>query len=257
MALKITKITNLSSKKDLVADLTKFNHQTEYSDTIIAEVTSADNWDEGDNVQVIWSEGAKEVIRAVGGTFESKAGKITISGLESVSKYSFDVNGQLLIGPENKLPSPVVLSVRIGNIRSAKNPKGDSIINFSDKEDGAPGTSIKLKELVDWIKEKSEDTETVAFPEQEGADADAANQPKNLEIEFKEFYYNITQKTFDFNVQSKADTQMTFGNFTIKKVGFRVTNTPVTLEKAKDETKGLEDGKVKTLPAADKKKTAS
>jgi hypothetical protein len=238
MALKITKIRNLTAKKDLKADdLTKFNHQTEYSDTISTEVTIAENWNSNDNIQVEWSEGT-ELIRAVGGTFKKVGAIVTISGLDSVSKYSFDVNGQLSIGPEAN-PDAVVLSVRIGNRPSAQNPKADLIINFSDTEDGAPGTSIKLNQLVDWIKGKAGDTEVVEFPKKEGGDP--ASQPENFEIEFKKLYYNITQNTFDINVQSKADTQMTFGNFTIKKVGFRVTNTPVTLD-----SKTLEDGKAKS-----------
>ncbi|OXG04184.1 hypothetical protein BC749_102870 [Flavobacterium araucananum] len=240
MALNIKKIENLSLKAELKSvDISKFSHQTEYSETISIALAVTEAWDPQDNIGVIWEEDGKEVIRAVGGTLEKKGKEATISGLESVSKYSFDVNGQLSIGPKDK-PDAVSLSVRVGNIRSAKNPKADTIINFSDTEDGATESSIKLNDLVDWIKDKSGDTEVVKFPEKDNVDA--AKQPKNFEIVFKKFYYNITQKTFDINVQSKEDNEIKFGAFTITKVGFRVTNTPVTFK---------EEKKLKVVPTAD------
>lgn len=242
MALNIKKIENLSLKAELKSvDISKFSHQTEYSDTISIALAVTEAWDPQDNIGVIWEEDGKEVIRAVGGTLEKKGKEATISGLESVSKYSFDVNGQLSIGPKDK-PDAVSLSVRVGNIRSAKNPKADTIINFSDTEDGATESSIKLNDLVDWIKDKSGDTEVVKFPEKEGLDEKSPDQPKNFEIVFKKFYYNITQKTFDINVQSKENNEIKFGAFKITKVGFRVTNTPVTFK---------EDKKLKVVPTAD------
>jgi len=244
MAVTIKTIRNLTLKDDLApAEAAKFSNQTAYSETISGEAEIPDTWKPAHNIQVLWSEGNKVVTRAISGTLAKEAKKVTISELVDVSKYSFGINGQLAIGPKTK-PEAVLLSVRVGNLPSVQNPKADWIIDFSDNEDGAPGTSIKLNELVDWIKDKSDDADAaVEFPEKEGEAED--KQPKNFEIEFKKFYYNITQNTFDFNVESKDGNEMTFGKFTIKKVGFRVTNAPLAV---KTEEEG-----VKILPNAVKK----
>lgn len=221
MAVTIKEIQNLTTPAKVAdADLVNFSFKEGSTDTIIIK-GDAPNWKPTDNIQVIWSDGANTG-RAVNGMLD-KANK-TITGLVDVSKYSVSVNGQLEIGPESK-PDAVVVSVRIGNIPSEKNPKADLIIDFSDKQDGAPGTSVKLNELVGWIQGKSGDETVVRYPEGK----DGGKEIKDFEIEFKEFYYNVTQNTFDFNVQSKQGNEMKFGNFTIKKVGFRITNTPITV----------------------------
>ncbi len=56
---------------------------------------------------------------------------------------------------------------------------------------------------------------------------------KDFEIIFNEFHFNMTSKTFKFDVQSKKDQSITFGNFTLKEVGFLVTNEPY------EETPGI------------------
>jgi len=257
MAVTITKIRNLTLKVDLATnELTKFSSPTVYAETISGEATVPDTWKVTHNIQVTWSEGQKVVTRAVGGTCTKEGAKATISGLLDVSKYSFGVHGKLSIGPKTK-PDAVSLSVRVGNIPSVQNKKADWIIDFSDTVDGGDPSSIKLNELVAWLKDKSGDEDAdVVFPETD--EADGAVQPKNFEIVFKKFYYNITQNTFDFDVESKDKddegkaSEIKFGNFTIKKVGFRVTNAPVPVE----EAKAGEEDNVRTLPAANKKKIA-
>lgn len=222
MAVTITEIKNLTTSATVdAAALANFSFKGTATDTITIKGDAPD-WKPTDNIQVTWTDGAKAGGRAVSGMLD-KENKV-ITGLVDVSKYSVSVNGQLGIGPETK-PDAVLVSVRIGNIPSEKNPKGDLIIDFSDKQDGAPGTAIKLNELVGWIQGKSGDKTAVSFPPGQGDGKDV----KDYEIEFKEFYYNVTQNTFDFNVQSKEGNEIKFGNFTIKKAGFRVTNTPVTV----------------------------
>jgi hypothetical protein len=252
MEVTITTIRNLTLKADLaVAEVAKFSNQTGYSETISGEATIPNNWKTTHNIQVKWGDDKTVVTRAVNGSITKEGTKVSINGLIDVSKYSFGINGKLSIGPKNK-PDAVSLSVRVGNIPSAQNKKADWIIDFSDTVDGGDPSTIKLNELVEWIKDKSGDTDVeVEFPKAEEAKTDA-DKPENFEIEFKKFYYNITQNTFDFNVESKDGNEMRFGAFTIKKVGFRVTNAPLAFE----EPKAVEDGKVKTLPVADKKKTA-
>lgn len=223
MVVTITAIKNLTTSAT-VTDLGNYSFKTGTTDTItIKEEAAKLEWKTTDNIQVTWSDGTNEK-RAVNGTLDSA--KNTISGLVDVSKYSVGINGQIGIGPVAK-PDAVLVSIRLGNIPSERNLKADWIIDFSDKQDGAPGTSIKLNELVEWIQSKSGDTATVSFPPSKEGD----KKLEDYSIEFKEFYYNVTQNTFDFNVQSKDGDTIQFGNFTIKKVGFRVTNTPQTVAK--------------------------
>lgn len=224
MAVRITEIKNLTNAAAIpAAELTNYSFKGATTDTITFKNDVPEGWKVTDNIQVTWSEDAN-VNRAVNGTLDITNKAIT--GLVDVSKYSVGLSGQIGIGPKTN-PEAVLVSVRIGNIPSERNPKSDWIIDFSDKEDGAPGTYIKLNELVEWIQSKSGDKAAVSFPPSE----DGNKKIGDYTIEFKEFYYNTTQNTFDFNVQSKDGDTIQFGNFTIKKVGFRVTNTPQTVEK--------------------------
>lgn len=225
MAVTIKEIKNLTDSTLLSEeDVKKFDNQTAYSNTISVDAITS-NWKSSDNIQVTWNDGTKVVARAVCGSMTKDGTKYTISGLIDVSKYKFGLNGQIEIGPKDKSEPAVEVSVRIGNLPSVKNPKGDWIIDFSDKEDGAPGSSIKLKNLVDWIQDKAGDTEKPSYPE-----IGDGKKPGELSIIFKDFYFNTTQNTFDFNVQTKDGDEIKFGNFTIKKAGFRITNTPVVIE---------------------------
>jgi hypothetical protein len=225
MAVAITAIKNLRTSALLSEEnVKKFDNQTAYSSTILADGITSD-WIPSDNIQVTWKDADKVIARAVGGSMTIDGTKYTISGLIDVSNYKFGLNGEIEIGPKDKSEPAVVVSVRIGNIPSVKNPKEDWIIDFSDKEDGKPGSSIKLKNLVGWIQDKAGDTAKPTYPEI-GKD----KEPGDLEIIFREFYFNTTQNTFDFNVETKNGDEFKFGNFTIKKAGFRITNTPVVID---------------------------
>ncbi|PKV50557.1 hypothetical protein ATE84_2616 [Aquimarina sp. MAR_2010_214] len=236
--IKITEIKSLSNKnkaitiKEYKDELEKFNkYEGKFHNTI--EIDNAaealwKNFEEKDNIQVTWSEGEgenkKTKYRAVGGTINKKGNKIEISGLKDVSKFSIGFNGKIAIGPEGGDADAALLSVRIDDFVTEENPKGDSIINFSDTTGGTEGSEINLKVLLEWIKGKTGD-QSVELPSIPGD-----KEPKDFIIEFKKFYFNMTQKTFDFNIQSKEGKEITIGDFTIKKVGFRVTNVPVLPE---------------------------
>lgn len=232
--MAITKIENLSNNIAPITDaaeLAKFDSKDAFAEKITATGVTAATWatfaTANDNIQVTWSNGATVVSRAVGGTFAQTGTTVTISGLANASKYSVGVNGQLLIGPEGQDDAAAIVNVRMGNLVTKINPKGDWIIDFSDKTDDAGGSSINLKVLIDWIKRNTGDTGAVPeLPPVKGEDG-VAKKPEDFIIEFKDFYYNITQKTFDFWVTSKDGQTITFGAFTIKKVGFRVTNIAV------------------------------
>ncbi len=239
--MTITEIKNLSSNIPAITDaneLTKFDSNGTFAEKITAENVTAATWTNfataNDNIQVTWANGATVVYRAVGGTFALNGTTVTISGLANASKYSVGINGQLAIGPEGNDAAAAILNVRMGNLVTKLNTKGDWIIDFSDKTDEAEGSEINLKVLIDWITRNTGDTATPQLPDIKGEDG-TSKKPEDFIILFKDFYYNITQKTFDFWVTSKQGQTIKFGAFTIKKVGFRVTNiaTNPTLEAPK------------------------
>lgn len=233
MAITISKIENLSNNITPITDVTelaKFDNNGAFAEKITAANVTAATWANfataNDNIQVTWSNGATVVSRAVGGTFAQTGTTITISGLANASKYSVGVNGQLTIGPEGNDAAAAIVNVRVGNLVTKINPKGDWIVDFSDKTDDAGGSEINLKVLIDWIKRNTGDAAVPELPAVKGEDG-TDKKPEDFIILFKDFYYNITQKTFDFWVTSKEGQTIKFGNFTIKKVGFRVTNIAV------------------------------
>lgn len=239
--MTITEIKNLSSNIPAITDakeLVKFDSNGTFAEKITAENVTAATWTNfataNDNIQVTWANGATVVYRAVGGTFALSGTTVTISGLANASKYSVGINGQLAIGPEGNDAAAAILNVRMGNLVTKLNTKGDWIIDFSDKTDEAGGSEINLKVLIDWITRNTGDTAVPQLPDIKGEDG-TSKKPEDFIILFKDFYYNITQKTFDFWVTSKEGQTIKFGAFTIKKVGFRVTNiaTNPTLEAPK------------------------
>ncbi len=149
------------------------------------------------------------------------------------------VHGQIEIGPENSddEEDPVAnVGIRVGNIPSEMNPNGDWFIDLSDKQDGATGTFVRLDSLITWIgREAGTNTKDVAIP-QTGDEAGDTPKLEDFTVEFNQFHFNVTQKTFDIDVSSKKGQSITFGNFTIKNVGFRLTNEPVSLPEASEDT---------------------
>ncbi|WP_166922465.1 hypothetical protein [Flavobacterium poyangense] len=226
MAVTIKEIKNLTNSALVPdTDLGKFDNKTDFSPIISADGIATLNWKPSDNIQVTWSDGTTVKARAVNGSISQEGTKYTISGLTDVSKYSFGINGELEIGPTDNSEPAATVSVRIGNLPSAKNKKADWLIDFSDKEGGQHGSNIKLKSLVNWIQNKTGDSSTPTYPELGGG-----KKPAEMTIVFNEFYFNITQNTFDFDVTTKQGEEITFGNFTIKNAGFRVTNNPIAFE---------------------------
>ena len=242
MAITITEIRNLTDVKippiTKVAKLSGFDSQGDFTDTIINTKATLTDWDgftSTDNIQVTWSDENKKVIyRGVGGFLkkegEASAGKgtITISNLTDVSKFSLGLNGQIEIGPKVATPTdPVaVISVRIGNL----NPRRDWIIDLSDRQDEAAGTSVRLDSLIAWAGgQTGDDTTAVAIPQTGDEASGDTPELKDFTVEFNAFNFNVTQKTFDIDVSSKKGDAITFGALTIKNVGFRVTNEAVAI----------------------------
>jgi hypothetical protein len=228
--MTISEIKNLTKNTTPITnatELAKFDSKGAFAEKITAQNITVDTWKDfataNDNIQVTWSDGATVIARAVNGTFSQTGTTVTINGLADASKYSVGVNGQITIGPEGNDAAAAILNIRLGNLITKQNPKGDWIIDFSDKTDDAEGSEINLKVLIDWIMKNTGDTNAPQLPAIKGDDG-TDKKPEDFIILFKDFYYNITQKTFDFWVTSKEGQTIKFGSFTIKKVGFRVTN---------------------------------
>lgn len=242
MAITITKIKNLTNREVVeVTGLTGFNNQVAFADEIINKTATAADWRgfiPTDNIQVTWSDDTtkKIVTRAVNGTIKIDGEKVTISGLENASKYSIGLNGQIAVGDPKTPTDAALVSVSIGNLVSKDNPKADTLINLSDKTYADEGTQINLTALLAWIQGQDKGSEKPELPKGEDG-APSPIKPDDFMIEFKELYYNTTQKTFDINVQSSAESEIEFGSFTIKKAGLRITNTLIELPKK--ETKAL------------------
>jgi hypothetical protein len=182
------------------------------------------------NLEVLFSVKEGEVntdVTASGGVLTYSNKTVTIKNLNTRPKLSLNFTGQIAIGakPDGKpADNPVYLSVRFGNMSNADQ---DWIIDFSDKSDGAPGSTIELGALIEWIKGKlkSDRPEMVIPTEaQESLSPDKLNK---FIIEFKEFHFNINKKTFNISVKSKGNQQITFGDFIIYDVGFQITNEDV------------------------------
>lgn len=159
---------------------------------------------------------------------------ISITDLKNVSNFTLNFTGQIGIADD-----AVMLSVRFGNMNKNK----DWIIDFSDKTSGAPGTKIKLTQLIEWInkknkeitdEQKKDNVPEVALIIPPGISPTDQVKIANYEIIFKEFHFNITKKTFRIEVSSggEENQEITFGAFTIKKLGLILTNEEWVEEKA-------------------------
>ena len=153
------------------------------------------------------------------GTVVTRKAKLTLddtrnNAVLSPSKSSVTLNfrGQMAIGPDPLNPA-VELAVRFGNMNKNK----DWIIDFSDKvgDEKIPGTKINVGALVNWLNTKNEEVaanetaqvgtgSTVEKLELQKPELLTDGQFKDImdyNIVFKEFHFNITQKTFKMRVK--------------------------------------------------------
>ncbi len=197
-----------------------------------------------DILQVSWTDEDGKKYRAIGGkySYDEEEGKVTIKKLKIVPGIGIGFTGQLKIGPKDE----ITVNVNIGN---RSNEDRDWIINFSDHADGAAGTSINLKALIDWIKGKTGDTDAeIKIPKVEGEEIDL--KLDKFKVLFKKFEYNVTKKIFNFQVENESSDALHFGDFTLEKVGFSISNEPLAKkekvenkkkEEEEDETENSED----------------
>jgi hypothetical protein len=254
---KVTEIRNLTQATPLETELTKFklskdgNSFKVVAKDVTDEEIKEDFAEAEDNIQVTWTDNGGKTHRAVRGRLVLKDKTATISNLLDVSKYRAQVSGKLGIGP-NSNPNAAQISVSIGNL----NEEQDWIINLSDKQDGDTGSAINFKALIEWINTKNKEEGRKLEPPTDSASTEGNDGKKSLNdftIEFKEFYFNITQKTFDIWVASKADEEIAFGAFTIKKVSVRVTNVYEPSQTSDNLKSEITNGKHKEIGSANGK----
>lgn len=166
--------------------------------------------------------------------YDGTAKTFTITDLSPVSSFGLSVNGKLKIkdpktGPED--PATATISVRIGNMGAGTNKQW--VIDLSDKQDGADGSSLNVTALIAWAKEKAGDTSDPKLdPEIKDKDGVAVQDKlKDFIIDFREFHFNITKKTFSIDVRSQKGASIVFGAFEITEIGFQLTNEPPKAKK--------------------------
>lgn len=205
-------------------------------------------------VNVVWKENDSDPdennITAVLGTITKTATGATITGLSLKGKFQFQFFGVMEIAdPDNQAAltrakasatdvgktaaeitaAPTArISISVGNM----NPEGDWIIDLSNNKVEGGGSYVDIQALINWVKTKDTSiTQDPALPDSNQFDLkDGKNQSldlakiKQYRIEFKAFWFNITKKTFKIDVQSKSGDELTIGAFTIKQLGFTLTN---------------------------------
>ena len=158
-------------------------------------------------------------------SYEGK--KFTLSNLEPVVGFGLSINGKLEIKDPAAAPtdqSSAIISVRMGNMGKGTNRQW--VIDLSDTQDGNPPSSLNLSALIKWVKAKSkEQTEPEIDPDiKTGDGTPLKDKLQTFIINFEQFHFNITKKTFDIDIRSAQGSEITFGAFTLKEVGFQLTN---------------------------------
>lgn len=249
MEIKIQSITKKTGKDEKIqADDIQSVSTSEVTTKIDFELKAVNSiFKAKDEVIVTYTEGndsTKPIIKEGTYTITDNT-KISITGLKDVSGMTVNFVGRIKVGDPNadaNSNEAVMLSVRFGNM----NKNRDWIIDLADRTNGAPGTYIKLTELIAWINRQNTDSKnteisgsntasTVVLEKPGGLSDDDFNKidKEDFTIEIKALRFNITQKTFRIEVSSKQDETITFGAFTILKVGLLLTNERWTEEETK------------------------
>jgi hypothetical protein len=173
--------------------------------------------------RVDWTD-EKGSNQARGFEHEYKDKKFTLSNLEPVSSFGLNINGKLEIKDPDNTAATAVISVRMGNMGKGTNRQW--VIDLSDRQDGNPPSSLNVSALIKWVKGKSgETTEPEIDPEIKTSDGTPLKDKlRTFIVNFEQFHFNITKKTFDIDIRSAAGSEITFGAFTLKEVGFQLTN---------------------------------
>ena len=165
-------------------------------------------------------------------SYENKT--FTLSSLEPVASFGLNINGKLEIKDPaaTAVDAPTaIISVRMGNMGKGTNRQW--VIDLSDRQDGNPPSSLNVSALINWVKAKANEASSPEIdPEIRTADGTPLkDQLQTFIVNFEQFHFNITKKTFDIDIRSAQGSEITFGAFTLKEIGFQLTN------EAKEEKK--------------------
>ncbi|MGB8193418.1 MAG: hypothetical protein WCF67_15915 [Chitinophagaceae bacterium] len=171
-------------------------------------------------------------------TYENKIFKL--SNLEPVGSFGLNINGKLEIkDPAAAAPDAptAIINVRMGNMGKGTNRQW--VIDLSDRQEGNPPSSLNVSALIKWVKAKAkEESEPEIDPEIKTADGTPLKDKlQTFIVNFEQFHFNITKRTFDIDIRSAQGSEITFGAFTLKEVGFQLTNE--VKEEKKSEPKQL------------------
>lgn len=170
-------------------------------------------------------------------SYENKT--FTLSNVEPVASFGLNINGKLEI-KDPKVPPEgaptAIISVRMGNMGKGTNRQW--VIDLSDKQDGNPPSNLNVSALISWAKAKAnEQSEPEIDPEIKTGDGVALKDKlQTFIVNFEQFHFNITKKTFDIDIRSTEGSEITFGAFTLKEVGFQLTNEVKEEKKPKELT---------------------
>lgn len=158
----------------------------------------------------------------------------TLSNLEPVASFGLNINGKLEIKDPNAAqpdPPTAIISVRMGNMGKGTNRQW--VIDLSDRQDGNPPSSLNVSALIKWVKAKAnESSEPEIDPEIKTKDGTPLKDKlQTFIVNFEQFHFNITKKTFDIDIRSAEGSEITFGAFTLKEIGFQLTNEVRTEKK--------------------------
>lgn len=249
ITITIQKITKKNDNKVQIEPekIKTIDQQTDQTKLSFELKAANSDFQTSDEVIVTYTvDGATTPINAEGNyTIGSPVTKISIEELKPAPGITLNFVGQIKVGDPNADPltnDAIMLSVRFGNMNKNK----DWIIDLADKTNGAPGTYIKLTKLINWVNSQNSDPKnkdisgstavSIVALEKPGGLADGDFDKINKEdftIEIKALRFNITQKTFRIEVASKDEETITFGAFTIMKVGLLLTNERWTEEETK------------------------
>lgn len=232
MAIKDVKIYNLDGASAVAVPMTNLpdaKASTEDGTSISWKEIAADPFPNGafpKLYRVEWTDD-KGTNKAKGLEHSYADKTFTLSNLEPALSFGLNLNGKLEIKDPSLPPDgapTAIINVRMGNM--GQGTKQQWVIDLSDKQDDNPPSSLNVSALIKWVKAKADEKDDPAL-DSEITTSDGKplkDQLADFVIEFEQFHFNISKKTFDIDIRSKKGSEITFKMFTLKEVGFQLTN---------------------------------
>lgn len=259
MAISALKVQNLDGVTPVDIPITKLPEnklkvEEDGTRLVWSTLTEDPKFPNANLFEVSWTdEKGDNKVRGSSSRCEYANGTFTASELTVVYGFGLNFNGKMKIkDPDTGDDDPVSaeISVRIGNM--GEGTRGQWVIDLSDKQGGAAGSSLNVGALIAWSKKNA----GAGQPELPPMEETQKQKLNNLIIDFKEFHFNITKKTFDIDVRSRPGSKLQIGSFIIEEVALQLTNEPP--KKPKKPEEAGENGVISKLnvPENAKKLTA-